>query len=193
MTKYLKVLVGCEFSGLVRDAFLSRGHEAISCDLVESERAGPHIQDDVLNVIGQKKFDLGIFFPPCDYICRAGARWINNDHKRKLQSFALDFVRSLMAADIPKIAIENPIGCISTQIRPPDQVVHPWQFGHAVNKTTCLWLKNLPKLTPTNVVPEEKRLNSIHNAPDSKNRKRNRSRTFQGIANAMADQWGGNV
>lgn len=139
----MKVLVGCEFSGIVRDAFLERGHDAISCDLKPSKRPGSHYQGDVRDIINDG-WDLAIFHPPCTHLAVSGARWFYK--KQKEQKQALEFVRELMNADIPKIAIENPVSIISTRIRKPDQVVQPYMFGDPHTKTTCLWLKNLPLL-----------------------------------------------
>jgi hypothetical protein len=154
----LRVLVGCEFSGVVRRAFRACGHEAWSCDLLPPEDgSGFHIQGDVMGVIGDG-WDVGIFHPPCTYLCSSGLHWnrrgvmVNGRPRSELTSEALDFVRLLLGAPIPHIALENPIGCISTQIRKWDQIIHPHQFGHDASKSTCLWLKGLPKLTPTKQV-----------------------------------------
>jgi len=187
----LNVLVACEFSGIVRDAFRARGHNAWSCDLLATEAHGPHIQMDVLRLIeietqAQRVWDLLIAFPPCTHLAVSGARWFKD--KQREQAQALDFVRALMSAPFERIAIENPISIISSRIRKPDQIIQPWQFGHGETKATCLWLKNLPKLTPTNIVPG--RENRVHRMPPSEHRWRERSRTFQGIADAMAEQWG---
>lgn len=181
----LRVLVACEFSGVVRDAFASRGHDAWSCDLLKSERPGNHIEGDVLTQLGGG-WDLMIAHPPCTHLAVSGARWFKG--KVKEQAEALEFVRRLFDAPIRKIALENPVSVISSKIRKPDQVIQPWQFGHGEMKTTCLWLKGLPKLTPTNVV--DGREQRIHRMPPSPDRWMERSRTFQGIADAMADQWG---
>jgi len=181
----MDILIACEFSGIVRDAFIARGHDAISCDLLPSERPGPHIQDDVLKHLSDG-FDLMIAHPPCTHLAVSGARWFRN--KQQEQKEALDFVRALMAAKIPKIAIENPKSVISSQIRKPDQIIHPWQFGHGEKKETHLWLKNLPKLQPTDIVAG--RLPRVHFEGPGPERAKNRSRTYQGIANAMAAQWG---
>lgn len=181
----MRVLVGCEFSGIVRDAFIARGHDAISCDLQPTEKPGPHLIMDVRKAINYDKWDLGIFFPPCDHICVSGARWFKD--KGEMQENALDFVARLMLAPIEKIAIENPIGVISTRIRKPDQIIQPWMFGHGETKGTCLWLKNLPPLKHTKVV--DGRDPRVHHMPPSKNRARERSRTYPGIAEAMASQW----
>lgn len=188
----MRVLVACEFSGVVRDAFIARGHEAISCDLLPSERPGPHFTGP-LDVYLTKRttpiFDLMIAHPPCTHLAVSGARWF--EEKREQQAAALTFVRWLMDGcfvNIPRIAIENPIGVISSRIRKPDQIIQPWQFGHGETKATCLWLKNLPKLTPTNIV--DGREARVHRMSPSQDRWKERSRTFEGIAAAMADQWG---
>ena len=183
----MKVLVACEFSGIVRDAFLVRGHDAVSCDLLPSEREGPHYQGDVRDILNQD-WDMMIAFPPCTYLCVSGAAWFKLPGREQKQQEALDFVRLLLNAPIPKIALENPIGVISTQIRKPDQIIQPWQFGHGEVKATCLWLKNLSLLQPTNIVEGRKpRVNYESPGPD---RWKRRSRTYPGIAAAMAEQWG---
>lgn len=181
----MRVLVACEFSGVVRDAFIKKGHDAISCDLIPTEKQGPHYQGDVFDIINNG-FDLMIAHPPCTHLAVSGARWFAN--KKKEQAAALDFVRSLMFANIDKICIENPISIISTKIRKPNQIIQPWMFGHGETKATCLWLKNLPKLTPSNIVPGRKA--RIHKMPPSADRGKLRSITYQGIADAMAEQWG---
>lgn len=181
----MKVLIACEFSGIVRDAFIARGHDAWSCDLLPTEREGNHILGDVLNIINAG-WDLLIAFPPCTHLAVSGARWFKE--KRQEQSGAIQFFTSLASANVGRIAIENPIGIMSTQYRKPDQIIHPWQFGHGEVKATCLWLKNLPPLVPTNVV--EGRHARVHREPPSPERWKNRSRTYQGIADAMAAQWG---
>jgi len=182
----VKVLIACEFSGIVRDTFATRGHDAWSCDLLPSERPGQHIQGDVLAVLGNG-WDLMIAHPPCTHLAVSGARWFAE--KRGEQADALEFVRALMAAPITRWAIENPVSIISSRIRKPDQIVQPWQFGHGETKTTCLWLHNLPKLAPTNIV--DGREARVHRMPPGPNRWAERSRTFAGIAEAMAEQWGG--
>lgn len=181
----MNVLVACEFSGMVRDAFIRKGHNAVSCDLLPSEVLGPHIQWDVFSHL-RDGWDLMIAFPPCTHLAVSGARWFKD--KQKEQRDAIEFVRGLLEADIPKIAIENPIGVLSTHLRKPDQIIQPWQFGHPETKATCLWLKGLPKLIPTNIV--EGRKPRVHHEPPSPDRWKNRSRTLSGIAEAMADQWG---
>src|SRR5574343_99418 len=180
----LKVPVGCEYSGIVRDAFLALGHEALSCDLLPSERHGPHYQGDVRDILGDG-WDIAIFHPPCTHLAVSGARWFK--YKRQEQAEALDFVRLLMSADIPRIAIENPVSVISSHIRKPDQIIQPWQFGHGETKATCLWLKSLPLLRPTQIV--DGRAARIHHMPPSPERWKERSRTYEGIAKAMAAQW----
>jgi len=183
----MKVLIACEFSGIVRDAFLDKGHNAWSCDFLssESKERGHHFVGDVREVL-DKEWDLMIAHPPCTHLAVSGARWFKE--KREEQRQALIFVKQLLNAPIPRIALENPISIISTKIRKPDQIIQPWMFGHGETKATCLWLKNLPKLKPTNVV--EGRENRVHKEPPSKDRWKNRSRTYQGIADAMAEQWG---
>lgn len=182
----MKVLVACEFSGVVRDAFLLRGHDAVSCDIIPSERPGPHIQGDVLDHLAEG-WDLMIAHPPCTHLAVSGARWFKN--KQSEQIAAIVFVRALMDADIPKIAIENPKSIISSRIRKADQIIQPWMFGHGETKETHLWLKNLPKLVATDIVDgREPKIHFMGPGPD---RSKNRSRTFPGIAAAMADQWGG--
>ena len=184
----MKILVACEFSGIVRDAFATRGHDAWSCDLLDTERPGQHIKGDVLGILDDG-WDMMIAHPPCTYLAVSGARWFK--HRQKEQAEALEFVRTLLNADIQRIALENPVSVISTRIRKPDQIIQPWMFGHGETKATCLWLKNLPKLIPTNVV--NGRDNRVHREPPSKNRWKNRSRTYTGIAEAMAERWSDNI
>lgn len=181
----MKILIACEFSGIVRDAFIARGHDAVSCDILPSERPGPHIQTDVLSVL-DGGWDMMIAHPPCTFLAVSGARWMAS-RPEKIEA-ALKFVLALMAAPIAKIAIENPVSIISTRIRKPDQIIQPWQFGHGETKATCLWLAGLPLLLPSNVV--EGRTARVHLEPPGPNRWKNRSRTFDGIAQAMAKQWG---
>jgi hypothetical protein len=181
----MRVLIACEYSGTVRDAFIRAGHDAVSCDLLPSETPGPHRQHDVLNLLGEG-WDLMIAHPPCTHLSVSGARWFKD--KLPEQAEALWFVDMLMSAPIPRICIENPISIISSRIRKPDQIIQPWQFGHGETKATCLWLKGLPKLTPTNVV--EGREARVHRTPPGPDRWKERSRTYQGIADAMASQWG---
>lgn len=180
----MKVLVGCEFSGVVRDAFSKLGADAWSCDLLPCESGGNHFQCDVRLILGDG-WDLAIFHPPCTHLAVSGARWFKQ--KQNEQEDALRFVKCLLDAPIKHIAIENPISIISSRIRKPDQIIQPWQFGHGETKATCLWLKNLPKLHQTNVVSG--RENRIWKLPPSKDRWKLRSITFKGIADAMAEQW----
>lgn len=181
----IRVLVACEFSGIVRDAFLRCGSYAVSCDLLPAEDHGPHIQGNVLALLNLG-WDLLIAHPPCTHLSVSGARWFSQKTEQRRE--ALDFVRRLMAAPIPHIAIENPVSSIGSHIRPADQMIQPWQFGHGETKATCFWLKNLPKLKPTQIV--DGREARIHRMPPSPERSRERSRTYKGIAEAMADQWG---
>jgi len=181
----MRVLIACEYSGRVRDAFIRRGHDAMSCDLLPTDVDGPHYQGDVFEIINEG-WDLMIAHPPCTHLAVSGARWFKD--KQIEQAQALDFVRQLLDAPIPRIAVENPISIISSRIRKPDQIIQPWQFGHGETKATCLWLKDLPKLQPTNIV--EGREARIHRMPPSKDRWKKRSETYQGIADAMAAQWG---
>lgn len=182
--KPLKVLVACEYSGTVREAFIAEGHDAISCDFLATEKPGPHYQGDVFDIINEG-FDLMVGHPPCTHLAVSGARWFSE--KKEQQAEALDFVRRLMNVNIRHIAIENPVSIISSQIRKPDQIIQPWMFGHGETKATCLWLKNLPKLKPTNIV--EGREQRVWLMPPGPDRWKERSRTFEGIAKAMADQW----
>ncbi len=206
----MKVLVACEFSGAVRDAFIAKGHDAWSCDILPSECNGKHIQADIgfvlplksdasyrpefrecwLDYLGEAclaaKWDLLIAFPPCTHLCVSGARWFKD--KQAAQRAAIEFFRMLADAPIERVAVENPIGIMSTHYRKPDQIIQPWQFGHGETKATCLWLKGLPKLTPTNIV--DGREARIHKMPPGPDRWKERSRTYSGIALAMADQWG---
>jgi len=228
----VRVLVACEFSGIVRDAFRARGHDAWSCDLLPCEQDEKwHLDGDVLSYIYDppmgEPWDLMVAHPPCTHLAVSGARYFAEKRADGRQQAALEFVRSLLDAPIPHIALENPVSIISTQIRRPDQIIQPWWFGHGETKTTCLWLKNLPKLNPTDIVvpewavradgsvhlsakgkrdnpthfltgrttrvlsgPQLEQWERIHREPPSPDRWRNRSRTYQGIANAMAEQWG---
>jgi len=181
----MKVLIACEYSGTVRNAFLEAGHDAMSCDLLPTDKPGPHYQGDVKNVLNDG-WDLMICHPPCTHLAVSGARWFNE--KKKEQKEALDFVRLLLLAPIPRIALENPVSIISSRIRKPNQVIQPWQFGHGETKATCLWLKNLPELQPTEIV--EGREQRIWLLPPSPDRWKIRSHTYAGIAQAMAEQWG---
>lgn len=192
----MKVLIACEFSGIVRDAFIRGGHEAVSCDLLDTERPGPHIRDNVLDHFDG--WDMMIAHPPCTYLSVSGLHWNKRVPGRAAKTDdALHFVRALMAAPIDKICIENPVSCISSRIRKPDQIIQPWQFGHPESKTTCLWLKGLPKLVPTKVLPRPESGRWSNQTPSGQNklgpsptRAMDRSRTYLGIAQAMADQWG---
>jgi site-specific DNA-cytosine methylase len=182
----MRVLVACEYSGAVRDAFYKQGHYALSCDLLPTDKPdGHHYQGDVFDIINDG-WDLMIAHPPCTHLAVSGARWFKD--KLSAQAAALEFVRKLLDAPIDHIALENPISIISSRIRRPDQIIHPWQFGHGETKATCLWLKNLPKLAPTNIV--EGREAKVHKMPPSPDRWKLRAATYQGIADAMAEQWG---
>ena len=185
----MKVLIACEYSGRVRNAFAALGHDALSCDLLPSETPGNHYQGDVFDVIGEG-WDLMIAHPPCTHLAVSGARHFAAKQASCVQQEALEFVRRLLDADIPRIALENPVSIISTRtrIRKPNQVIQPWMFGHGETKATCLWLKGLHKLVPTNLV--EGREPVVHHMPPGPERWKNRSRTYQGVANAMAAQWG---
>jgi site-specific DNA-cytosine methylase len=183
----VRVLVACEFSGIVRDAFGARGHYAWSCALLPGERGGPHIQRDIRDV-DMTEFDLCIAHPPCTHLCSSGARWWKS--RRVEQAMAIAFVNHLWAHGPKKMAIENPIGVLSRpeHMGKPAQIIHPWQFGHGETKATCLWLRGLPPLQPTAVVEgREARVHRMRPGPD---RWKERSRTYEGIAKAMAEQWG---
>ncbi len=181
----MRVLVACEYSGIVRNAFKARGHDAWSCDLLPTESPGQHIQGNVVDILGQG-WDLMIAHPPCTHLAVSGARWFYL--KKREQEEALEFVRTLLDAPIPKICLENPVSIISTKIRPSTQIIQPWQFGHGEIKATCLWLKGLPKLQPTDVVKgREQRVWKMGPSPE---RAKLRSKTYAGVASAMADQWG---
>ena len=199
----MKVLVACEFSGIVRDAFISRGCKAVSCDLLPTERPGPHFQGSVQDIITEG-WDLMICHPPCTHLAVSGARHFAAKQASGVQQEAIDFVRFLLNAPIPRIALENPISIISSRIRKPDQIIQPWQFGHEAQKTTCLWLKNLPLLLPTNIVGKGERTvfasgkshpkwyaDALKNAKTKEERQTLRSKTFEGMAQAFAEQWGG--
>ena len=192
----MRVLVACEYSATVRDAFRARGHDAWSCDLLPTEGDDRwHMQCDVFEAIAAagpaNRWNLMIAHPPCTDLAVSGARHFAEKIADGRQQRALDFVRRLMDAPIGKIAIENPISVISSKIRKPDQIIQPWQFGHGETKATCLWLKGLPLLQPTNIVGGREA--KVHRMPPGPNRWKERSRTYQGIANAMAEQWGGNL
>ena len=182
-----KVLIACEYSGTVRDAFIALGHDAISCDLLPTDVEGPHYQGDVFDIINNG-WDLMIAHPPCTHLAVSGARHFAAKKASGVQDEALAFVKALMDAPINCIAIENPISIISSKIRKPDQIIQPWQFGHGETKATCLWLKNLPKLIPTEIVSGREA--RVHKMPPSPLRWKIRSTTYKGIAKAMANQWG---
>jgi hypothetical protein len=203
----MRVLVACEYSGVVRDAFLDRGHYAVSCDLLdcESSSSGEHYKGDVRNIL-DNDWDLMIAHPPCTYLCSSGLHWNKRVPGRQaLTDEALDFIRLLLNAPIERIALENPVGCISTQIKKPDQIIQPYMFGDDASKQTCLWLKNLPLLVPTDRIAGrmvttpsgkvvERWSNQCDNygqdkTPPSADRWKIRSTTYAGIAKAMADQW----
>jgi hypothetical protein len=182
----VRVLIACEFSGVVRRAFRARGHKAFSCDLIESEDNSPHhIVGNALSIL-EDGWDMMISHPPCTHLAVSGARWFKG--KLREQQQALEFVWELMSTDIPKTALENPISIISSRIMKPSQVIQPWQFGHGEIKATCLWLKGLPLLVPTKIVSG--RIPRVHHASPGPERWKERSRTLEGIANAMAEQWG---
>lgn len=196
----MRVLVACEYSGRVRDAFLAAGHDAISCDVLPTDVTGPHYQGDVRDILGNG-YDLMIAHPPCTYLSVSGMHWTARGLRDpQLTEDALDFVRELMNAPISKICIENPVSVISSRIRKPDQIIHPWMFGDDASKKTCLWLKGLPELVSTRIV-EPRIVNSKkrwanqtdsgqNNLPPSDDRWKERSKTYPGIASAMAAQWG---
>lgn len=190
----MRVLVACEYSGRVRDAFIAKGHEAMSCDLLPTESVGPHYQGDVRDVMDYP-WDLMIAHPPCTDLSVSGAAWFERKKMNGAQQMSASFFMMLAKSDIPRIAIENPVCIMSRLWRKPDQIVQPWMFGHMEQKATCLWLKNLPVLYPSNDVkaqmmelPKNKR-ERLHYLPPSQDRWKLRSETFQGIADAMAEQW----
>lgn len=190
----MRVLIACEYSGIVRDAFTRHAHDAWSCDLLPTERSGQHIQDDILKHLDEE-WDLMIAHPPCTHLSVSGAHLFK--HKVRKQQEALDFVRRLLDAPIPRIALENPVSVISTKIRRPDQIIQPWMFGHPESKKTCLWLKNLPLLMPTKILPRPQNGYWENQTPSGQNklgpspdRGKLRSKTYLGIAEAMANQWG---
>ena len=192
----MRVLVACEYSGRVRDAFIRHGHDAISCDLLPSDAPGPHYQGDVFDIIGDG-FDLMIAHPPCTYLCSSGLHWNKRRPERAaLTEDALTFVLRLWDAPIKKMAIENPVGCLSTRFKPPTQIIQPYQFGHPESKATCLWLQGLPRLTPTNIMQlpasgrwDNQTASGQNSLPPSADRWKIRSLTYIGIAEAMAEQW----
>jgi hypothetical protein len=186
----VKVLIACEYSGRVREAFRALGHDAWSCDFLPSEDgSGFHVQRDVLTLLKDwRKWDLLIAHPPCTHLAVSGSRWFPEKRESGEQQAAIEFFLALARAPIPRIAIENPVCIMSSVWREPDQVIQPWQYGHGETKATCLWLKGLPPLVPTNIVPgREPRIHRMSPGPD---RWKERSRTFEGIAAAMAAQWG---
>jgi hypothetical protein len=191
----MKVLVACEYSGTVRDAFIARGHDAMSCDLLPTDSPGPHYQGDVFDII-EDGWDLMIAHPPCTDLAVSGAAWFAEKRKDGRQQKSIDFFMALANADIPKIAVENPICIMSSIWRKPNQIVQPLMFGHPESKATCLWLKNLPLLVETDNVKAQfdalpkNQQQRMHYLPPSADRWKIRSTTFQGIANAMAAQWG---
>lgn len=196
----MRVLVACEYSGTVRDAFIARGHDAMSCDLLPTDVPGPHYQGDVFDIINDG-WDLMVAHPPCTYLCSSGLHWNKRvPGRQELTEEALEFVRRLMAAPVKRIAIENPIGCIGTRIRKADQTIQPWQFGHDASKATCLWLNGLMPLRPTEIIEPrivggKKRWGNQTDSgqnrlPPSADRWKIRSETYAGIARAMAEQWG---
>lgn len=185
----MRVLIACEYSGRVRDAFISQGHDAVSCDLLPTESPGPHLQCDVLEVLEQG-WDMLIAFPPCTHLCVSGARWFAQKRADGRQQEAISFFMQIAKCSIPRKAIENPVGIMSRIWRKPDQIVQPWQFGHAETKRTCLWLERVPPLLYTKIIQTGLQ-NRIHRLPPSDDRAKLRSLTYQGIADAMATQWGG--
>lgn len=186
----MKVLVACEFSGIVRDAFIGQGHDAVSCDFLPSDTPGPHIQGDVKKII-HVGWDLMIAFPPCTYLCNGGMNWLNRRPEwRPNREIAVKFFMFLVNAPIDKIAIENPIGHMNTRYRKPDQIVRPWMFGHRYRKDICLWLKNLPLLQPSSIVGKPYKKLDFWSNKRTINGRSLKSITFQGVADAMAEQWG---
>jgi hypothetical protein len=195
----MRILIACEYSGTVRDAFAAKGHYAVSCDLLPTDAPGQHYQGDVFDII-DNNWDMMIAHPPCTYLSVSGMHWTARGLRDpQLTEDALDFVRRLMAAPIPRIAIENPISVISSRIRKPDQIINPWQFGHDASKRTCLWLKDLPLLSPTKII-EPRIVNGKkrwanqtdsgqNRLPPSEDRWKIRSETYEGVAQAMAEQW----
>ena len=192
----MRVLVACEFSGTVRNAFAKRGHTVVSCDLLPTEsdcvEDSSHYQGDIRDLLDRGGWDLMISHPPCTHLAVSGARWFKDKQAEQVE--ALDFVRLLLDADIPRIALENPVSIISSRIRKPDQIIQPWMFGHDASKKTCLWLKNLPLLQPTDVIEKDLYANQTPSGQNklgpSEDRWKLRSMTYTGIAEAMADQWG---
>lgn len=199
----MKVLVACEYSGIVRDAFSERGHDAMSCDILPSESKGPHYQGDMFDIV-EDGWDIMIVHPPCTYLCVSGNRWMNDEYKNRFptriqdRSDAIDFFMKCVKTDIDKICIENPVGIMSTKYKKPTQYIQPWEFGEHASKKTGLWLKNLPLLHPVNPTPpiteeDKKEYLNWHTKTlslQSNERQKIRTKTFPGIANAMASQWG---
>jgi hypothetical protein len=194
----MRVLIACEYSGIVREAFKKLGHDATSCDLLPSDQEGKHYQGDVLDILNDG-WDIMIAHPPCTYLCSSGLHWNKRRPERQLETDkALEFVRVLLNSPINKIALENPIGCISSKIRKPDQIIQPWQFGHPESKSTCLWLKGLPLLKPTNILTKPEcgywnnqcKTGGQNKLGPSDDRWKIRSLTYEGIAQAFAEQWG---
>ena len=192
----MKILVACEFSGIVRDAFRAKGHDAISCDLLPTESEGPHYQGDIRDIL-YDKWDMVLAFPPCTHLASSGARWFKEKQKDGRQQQGIDFFNLFTNLDCPKVMIENPIGIMSTHYRKPDQIIQPWQFGHEESKKTCLWLKGLPFLKPTNIKMLPKSGYWTNQTPSGQNklgpapdRAKNRSKTYLGISKAMGEQWG---
>jgi hypothetical protein len=181
----MKVLVACEYSGVVRDAFIKAGHDAVSCDLLPTEQPGPHIQGDAVKAAYSGDFDMMIAHPPCTDLAVSGARWFKD--KKDKQKSSINFFMMLARAPIKRKCIENPVCIMSSRYRKPDQIVQPWMFGHGETKATCLWLYNLPLLKPTNIVSGREQ--RIWRLPPSEDRWKLRSKTYPGIAEAMADQW----
>lgn len=196
----MRVLVACEYSGVVRDAFRARGHDAVSCDLLPSDRPGPHVIGDVRAILADG-WDLMIAFPPCTHLANSGAKWFAQKRADGRQQEGIDLFLAVANAPIPRVAVENPVGIMSRVFRRPDQIIQPWQFGHEATKTTCLWLRGLPPLVPTCIVGKGERhvtksgrsLPAWYNLPPSEDRWKVRSATWLGVAEAMADQWGGPV
>ena len=200
----MKILIACEYSGRVRDAFAARGHDVLSCDFEESEAPGPHFKGDVLELIGHERFDMMIAFPPCTYLCRSGIQWNSVYPGRTAKTEdAIRFVRELWSAPIKLKALENPVGVLSTRFRQPDQIIQPYQFGENASKATCLWLDGLPQLRPTEFHPPQKRVwkgrvverwanqldSGANRVSPGADRWKERSRTYPGVAAAMAAQW----
>lgn len=182
-----RVLVACEYSGAVREAIRDNGHEAVSVDLLPSDRPGPHIVGDALEAARGEGWDAVIGFPPCTHLSASGARWWPEKRADGRQAAAVAFFLALWELDVPMLALENPVGLMSSVLRKPDQIIQPWQFGHGETKATCLWLRGLPKLVPTDIVPGREA--RIHRMSQSPERAKLRSLTYPGVARAMADQW----